>query len=138
MEEAAGPVIQSQSSNSSQVTSFVASGTGPDGLEPRSQSHPLYKGERHLPDTISMRILTCLAHASSLKKSATDNEDAMMASLRLEESKSSFSLMPKTLPLDSCNMPTNNNSLETEPVPLEDSGLQRCKVSLLYEWEYIF
>lgn len=67
-EEAAGPVIQSQSSNSSQVTSFVASGTGPDGLEPRSQSHPLYKGERHLPDTISMRILTCLAHATSLKR----------------------------------------------------------------------
>lgn len=71
-----------------------------------------------------------------LKKSASDNEDAMMASLRLEESKSSFSLMPKTLPLDSCDMPTNN-SLETEPVPQED-WVARCKVSLLYEWEHIF
>lgn len=62
----------------------------------------------------------------------------MMASLRIEESKSSFSLIPKTLALDSCDMPTNNNSLETEPVSQEDSGLQRCKVSLLYGWEYFF
>lgn len=68
MGEAAGQVIQSQSSNISQLTSFVASGAGPNGLEPRSRSHRLYKGERHLPDTISMRILTCLAHASSLKQ----------------------------------------------------------------------